>query len=36
MDKVLEYESKVDYDSLIEEGLQNIEKIIIEKKEFEI
>ena len=36
MDKVLEYEAKVDYDTMIEEGIQNIEKIIIEKKEFEI
>ena len=36
MDKVLEYEAKVDYDAMIEEGIQNIEKIIIEKKEFEI
>ena len=36
LDRVLEYEAKVNYDELIEEGLKNIEKIIIEKEEFTI
>ena len=34
--EVLFYESKVDYDSLIEEAINNIEKIEIKKEKFEI
>lgn len=36
LDKVLEYEAKVNYEELIDEGMQNLEKLIIEKEEFEI
>lgn len=36
LDEVLFYESKVDYDSLIEEAINNIEKIEIKKEKFEI
>lgn len=36
LDKVLEYEAKVNYDELIDEAFKNIEKIIIEKEDFEI
>ena len=36
LDRVLEYEAKVNYDELIDEAFKNIEKVIIEKEEFEI
>lgn len=36
LDEVLFYESKVDYDSLIEQAINNIEKIEIKKEKFEI
>lgn len=36
LDKVLEYEAKVNYEELIDEGMQNLQKLIIEKEEFEI
>ena len=36
LDKVLEFESKVNYDELIDEAFKNMEKIIIEKEDFSI
>ena len=36
LDKVLEFESKVNYDELIDEAFKHMEKIIIEKEDFSI
>lgn len=36
LDKILEYEAKFDYQTLIDEGMKDIQKIVIKEEEFQI